>query len=74
MQKKDLNMMDTSFELPDFGFSDKEECKVSTPYDIIKEYDAKIESLSKELAQVRFERDRLKTAIDVLSVYIKSIN
>lgn len=73
---KNKNKLDVGFDVPDFGLgsvTSEEEDKID-PYDIIKEYDKKVEELTKELVLVRFERDRLKAAFSLLTVYIKQIN
>lgn len=67
-------MDNISFEVPGYDLdSIKYEGDSVNPFDVIKELDSKIEILTKELNEVRLDRDRLKVAVDLISVYLKSI-
>lgn len=62
--------LDLSFHVPEFGLSGDSK---KSPYDLIKEYDKKVEGLTKELLEARFDRDRYRTALELLSVYINDL-
>jgi len=67
-------MIDTSFEVPGYDLdSIKYEGDVINPFDVIKELDSRIEILNKELNEVKLDRDRLKVAVDLISVYLKNV-
>lgn len=69
-------MVDTSFEIPSFGFPKDEnngEKSLGDYLKIIDEYDRKIDTLSKENCQLRFDNNRMKLAFELISSYISSL-